>query len=165
MNTKRTIAIAATFSLLILSCLSGCRRDQTEWFYASLADVKNAKPSAQSWIPDDILPSTSHNIHAAGELSPSREWCAFEFSPSDSETSLKTISKADTLPEEVGNVPNPRKDWWPSILIGDLNVEQIRKAGLQLFVSEKPANAVNTMIYLFALNSQKGRGYFFSTYK
>jgi hypothetical protein len=165
MPTKKRIAVAPTCVLLIVYLVVGCRAGRAEWFYPSLADVKRAEPSAQSWVPDNILPTTSRNIHIAGEASPSNEWCAFEFSPVDSETFLKTLSKADTLPQGVRNVPSPSKSWWPSTLTGNLDVEQLRKAGLQLLVTEESANAVNTTIYLFALDPQKGRGYFYSTYK
>jgi hypothetical protein len=165
MPTTKRIAVAPTRVLLIVSLLVGCRTDRAEWFYPSLADVKRAEPSAQSWVPDDILPTTSRNIHIAGEISPSNEWCTFEFSPLDSETLVKTLSKVDTLPQAVSNVPNPRKSWWPSTLTGNLDVELLRKSGQKLLVTEKPANAVNTTIYLFALDPQKGRGYFYATYK
>jgi hypothetical protein len=151
--------------LLVLAAGIACSKDRTEWFYKSLADVDKAEPSAQSWIPNDMLPATSRNLHVAGELSPSREWCAFEFSPSDSEILLKRLSRAYKLPKELRSVPSLRMAWWPSILTGNLRVERIQNAGLQLFVHEEPANAVNKTIYLFALDLKNGRGYFYSTDK
>lgn len=167
MNTTKCIVVASTLCTLAFSLLVGCRRDRVEWSYASIADVKKAESSAQSWVPDDLLPESSRNLLVAGELSPSREWCAFEFTPSDSGhlLRLKALNKIDELPQSVRRVQNPHKMWWPNVLVGSLDAEEIRGTGLQLFIAEKPANAVNTTIFLFALDLAKGQGYFYSTYK
>jgi hypothetical protein len=162
-KTKRVAVVLTRCCLLMLLVLVGCHNDKVEWSYASLADVKKAEPSAQSWVPSDLLPKSSRNIEVVGELSPSKEWCAFEFTPSGSNGLLKNLNKVDTLP--VGNVKNPHVPWWPTVLTGYLDMKEIRSVGLELFVVEKPANAVNTTIYLFALDLPKGRGYFYSTYK
>jgi hypothetical protein len=147
------------------SVLIACHSDRPEWFYASLADVNKAEASAQSWIPDDLLPASSRTIHVVGELSPSNEWCAFEFLPTDSQNFLKNLKSVDTLPLPVKYVRSPRVSWWPSMLEGNLDVEKIHKAGFQLFVIERPANSVVTGIYLFALDLSKGRGFFYWMYK
>lgn len=153
------------FCLGLVSVLAGCHGGRTEWFYASLADVKKAEASAQSWIPDEILPASSRNIRVVGELSPSYEWCAFEFLPTDSENLLKNLKNIDTLPPAVKHVPSPGVSWWPPVLDGNLGEEKIRKAGFQLFVAERPANDVEMGMYLFALDLSKGRGFFYWTYK
>jgi hypothetical protein len=140
----------------VVSVLVACHSDRPESFYASLADVRKAEASAQSWIPDDILPASSRTIHVVGQLSPSKEWCAFEFLPADSESLLKDLKSFDALPPSVKYVGSPRVSWWPSVLEGNLDVEKIRNAGFQLFVLERPAKSVNVGIYLFALDSSKG---------
>ena len=71
MNATKRIAVFSTCILLMFVSIVGCHSDRSEWFYPSLTDVKKAEPSAQSWIPDDLLPQSSRNIHIAGELSPS----------------------------------------------------------------------------------------------
>ena len=50
------------------------------------------------------------------------------------------------------------------MLQGNLDVEKIQKDGFELYVVERPANSVNMGIYLFALDSSKGRGFFYWTY-
>ena len=54
--------------------------------------------------------------------------------------------------------------WWPAVLQGNLDVEKIQKDGFELYAVERPANSVNMGIYLFALDSSKGRGFFYWTY-
>jgi hypothetical protein len=165
MKSPIRIVALPTCWLLVLSVTVGCHSDRVEWSYESLADLKKAEPSAQSWVPEDLLPESSHNILVAGELSPSKEWCAFEFTPSDSERVQKALKKVEYLPQSVRSVQNPHKVWWPNVLVGPLDAKEIRGTGLQIFIAEKPANAVNTTIFLFALDLAKGQGYFYSTYK
>jgi hypothetical protein len=129
--------------LCLVSVLVACHSDRPESFYASLADVRKAEASHQSWIPDDLLPASSRSIHVVGELSPSKEWCAFEFLPTDSQNLLKNLKSLDALPPPVKHVRSPRVSWWPSVLEGNLDMEKIHNAGFQLFVVERPANAVN----------------------
>jgi len=155
----------AALCLCLTSVLLGCSGERHESFYASLADVRKAEPSAQSWIPDDILPASTRTIHVVGELSPSKEWCAFEFLPTDSQNLLKNLKSLDALPPRVNYVQSPRVSWWPSVLEGNLDAEKIHNAGFQLFVVERPANSVDMGIYLFALDSSKGRGFFYWNYK
>jgi len=148
----------------LVSVLVACHSERPESFYASLADVRKAEAGAQSWIPDDILPTSSRTIHVVGELSPSKE-CAFEYLPTDSQNLLKNLKSFDVLPPPVKNVRSPRVSWWPSVLEGNLDVEKIHNAGFQLFVVERPANSIDMGIYLFALDLSKGRGFFYWTYK
>jgi hypothetical protein len=155
------------FASVVCSCLVliACHSDRHESFYASLADVSKTDASAQSRIPDDILPASSRTIHVVGDLSPSKEWCAFEFLPTDSQSLLKNLKSFDVLPPPVKYVRSPRVSWWPSVLVGNLDLEKIHNAGFQLFVLERPANSVNMGIHLFALDLSKGRGFFYWTYK
>jgi hypothetical protein len=162
-------AMKFVFASVVCSCflcsLVGCRTDRVEWSYASLADVKKADAGAQSWVPDDLLPASAHSIRIAGELSPSYEWGSFDFVPADSQAIVNSLRSVDVLPQSVKSVRNPRVSWWPSLLIGTLNVEKIRAAGFQLFAVEKAANSVDTTVFLFALDLSKGHGFFYSTYK
>ena len=165
MGATKKFLFASVFCFGLVSILVACHSDRPESFYASLADVRKAEASAQSWIPDDLLPASSRTIHVVGELSPSKEWCAFEFLPTDSQNLLKNLKSLDALPPRVKYVRSPRVSWWPSVLEGNLDVEKIHNAGFQLFVVERPANSVVMGIYLFALDLSKGRGFFYWTYK
>ena len=165
MGAAKKFLFASVFCSGLISVLVACRIDRPESFYASIADVRKAEASAQSWIPDDILPASSRTIHVVGELSPSKEWCAFEFLPTDSQGFLKNLKSLDALPPPVKYVRSPRVSWWPSVLTGNLDAAKIHNAGFQLFVVERPANSVDVGIYLFAIDLLQGRGFFYWTYK
>lgn len=146
-------------------CFLGCSGDRRESFYPSLADADKDGAITRGWVPDDILPASSRTIHVVGELSPSKEWCAFEFLPTDSQRFLKNLKSVDALPSPVKHIRSPHVSWWPSVLEGNLDAEKIHKAGFQLFVVERPANSVDMGIYLFAPDWSKGHGFFYWTYK
>jgi hypothetical protein len=139
--------------------------DREQWFYSNLSEADKAGAINRGWVPDDIMPASSKNIRIVGELSPSKEWCAFEFSLGDAEILRKSLKTVDVLPPSVARVPTPGVSWWPEVLRGNLDPERINKAGLQLYEIERPANSVNMGIYLFALDWPRGRGFFFWTYK
>ncbi len=165
MGATKKFLFASLFCSGLVFVLVGCHSDRPEWFYASLADVSKAEASAQSWIPDDILPASSRTIHAVGELSPSKEWCAFEFLPTDSQRLLKNLQSVEALPPSLSHVPNPGVSWWPTVLRGNLNVDKIHEEGLKLYVVERPATSVTTDVLLFAIDGVKGRGFFYRTAK
>jgi hypothetical protein len=124
--------------------------DRRESFYASLADADKDGAITRGWIPDDLLPGKSRAIHEVHELSPSTEWCAFEFSPTDSQGLRKNLSSVDAPPPSVRRVPSPGVSWWPAVL-------KIHGAGFELYVVEKPATSVTTDILLFAIDWPSAR--------
>jgi len=137
--------------------------DRKEYFYQTLADAGKAGEATRGWIPDDLIPSSSRTIHLAEQLSPSKEWCAFEFPPDDGEILRRNLKSIDSLPPSVRQVRSPGASWWPEMLRGNLDVKKINKEGFQLYVVEKPANSVDMGIYPFALDWSKGRGFFYWT--
>jgi hypothetical protein len=141
------------------------RGDRQESFYPTVSDAEKAGAITRGWVPDDIIPNSSRNIRVVGELSPSKEWCAFDFPAVDAEILRKKLKTIGVLPPSVTRVPNPGVSWWPEVLRGNLEVGNINKAGFQLYVIERPANSVNMGIYLFALDWSKGRRFFYWTYK
>src|SRR5437016_14530914 len=107
--------------------------------------------------------SSSRAIHEVHDLSPSREWCAFEFATDDSEKLRKNLKSIDVLPSSVRRVRDPHVSWWPSGLKGNLDTGMIRSEGFDLYVVERTANAVMTDVLLFAVDWSKGRGFFYRT--
>ena len=162
--SKASLHLAALY-LCLTAVLLGCSGDRRESFYPSLADADKDGAITRGWVPDDILPASSRTIHVVGELSPSKEWCAFEFLPTDSQSLLKNLKSVDALPPPVKHIRSPHVSWWPSVLAGNLDVEKIHKAGFQLSIVERPANSVDMGIYLFVLDWSNGRGFFYWTYK
>ena len=155
-RSKMFLSTAATIALLLAACGS----DRKEYFYQTLADADKAGEITRGWIPDDLVPSSSRAIHLVEELSPSREWCAFEFLRTDSENLRKNLKSDDILPPYLRRVRSPGVSWWPAVLKGNLDTVMIRKSGLELYVVERPANSVQMGIYLFAIDWSKGRGFF-----
>ena len=142
----------AVFGLLLAACAS----DRREYFYQTFAEADKAGETTRGWIPDDLIPRTSQAIHLAEQLSPSKEWCSFEFSPADADILRKNLKSTDSLPSSIRQVRSPGASWWPEVLRGSLDVGKINRAGYQLYVVEKP----NMGIYLFALDWSKGHGFF-----
>jgi hypothetical protein len=159
-HSRNFLSTAATIALLLAACGSG----RQECFYQTLADADKAGEITRGWIPDDLVPSSSRAIHLVEELSPSREWCAFEFLPTDSENLRKNLKSVDTLPRFLRHLRSPGVSWWPAALKANLDPEKVGKAGLELYVVERPANSVQMGIYLFAVDWSKGRGFFHWTY-
>ena len=154
----RAVAICLGFTCILVAC-SGNRRES---FYPSLADADKDGAITRGWIPG-FLPNTSHAIHEVHEISPSTEWCAFDFLPTDSQGLRKALTSVDAAGPRVRRVPNPDVSWWPAMLNGNLDVEKIRKAGFELYVVERPATSVSTDELLIAIDWPNGRGFFYSS--
>ena len=167
----KKLIIGAVVTILLIAAwvafarLSAKVDDRYEFFYTSLAEANKDGAITRGWIPDDILPRSSHNIHDIHDLSPSRQWCAFEFASDDSGKLRKKLKGIDVLPTSVRRVRDQEVPWWPITLKGDLDVQEIHKRGFDLYLIERPANSVQTEILLFAVDWSKGRAFFYSSYK
>jgi len=157
---RRALLLAVALCLGFTCILVACSGDRRESFYPSLADADKDGAITRGWIPD-FLPGSSRAIHEVHEISPSTEWCAFEFPPTDSQGLRKALAIVDAARPQVRHIPNPGVSWWPAILNGDLDVEKIHKAGLELYVIERPETSVTTSVLLFAIDWQKGHGFFY----
>jgi hypothetical protein len=159
------IAVSVVLFLIVawvvVARLSASLSDRYESFYPSLADAGKDGAITRGWIPDEFLPRSSRSIHEVHDISPSREWCAFEFVPADSQNLLANLKHLDVPPPSVRHVPRPGVSWWPSTLVGNLDLEKIHN-GLDLYFVEKPATSVTTKVWLFAIDWSKGRGFFYS---
>ena len=165
-----TIAVAIVILLIvgwiIVSQLPAKFSDRYESFYPSLVEAKKDGAIDRGWIPDDILPASSGSIHELHNLSPSREWCAFEFPTQDSDKLRKKLKGIDVLlPPSVRVIKDPDVSWWPTVLKGDLDTARIRNQGFDLYAVERPANSVQSFIMLFAIDWSEGRAFFYLTYK
>jgi len=168
---SKPLGIAIVIIILLIvgwvafSQLSAKFSDHYESFYPSLTEADKEGAITRGWIPDDILPSSSRAIHEVHDLSPSREWCAFEFATSDTEKLRKNLNRIDVLPPSIRRIRDPKVPWWPSALKGNLDTQGIRNQGFDLYAIERPANSVQNFILLFAVDWSKGRAFFYSTYK
>jgi len=156
------LLLALCTSLICL--LAGCRDDRLERFYPSLNDAKKDGAIQDGYIPY-FVPDSFRNIHELYDQSPATEWCAFEFLPADSDSLQKNLRRVDALPPEVNRIVNPGKSWWPSMLVGNLDVGKIHNAGFELSVAVVPETQVSNTIFLFAIERTKGRGFFYSVHQ
>ena len=165
---SKPLAVAMGIVLLfivgwvVVARLAASLSDRYESFYPSLTEANKDGATTRGWIPVEFLPRSSRAIHEIHDLSPSTEWSAFEFVPTDSQNLLRNLKRINVPPPSVSHVPSPGVSWWPSVLVGNLDVEKIHKAGFALFVVERPANSVTTAVWLFAIDWPNGRGFFYT---
>jgi hypothetical protein len=136
--------------------------DRQESSYATLADAAKAGEINRGWIPD-YLPTSSHAIRIVYDPSSPRTWCAFEFSPADSQSLKKNLTSVSALPERLKRVDGPGASWWPDFLKGNLDVAKFRGSGFDAYVAEEPDVQSNTDLVLFAVDWSKGRAFFYRT--
>lgn len=153
----------ATVLCVGLACiLAACPGDRRESFYPALADADKDGAITRGWIPT-FLPGSSRTIHELHAISPSTEWCTFEFVPTDSQGLRKVLKSVDALPPSVSRVPSPRVSWWPTVLEGNLDRQKIQREGFDLYVVVIPETSVTNSVLLFAIDWARGRGFFYST--
>src|SRR5580692_7973981 len=138
---KAFVAGMAFLCVGLTSVLLACGSGRRESFYPSLADADKNGAITRGWIPQ-LLPGSSRAIHEVHEISPSTEWCAFEFLPTDSQALRKNLQSVHALPPSVRRVPNPSVSWWPDVLEGNLDTEKIHREGLDLYVVTMPETSV-----------------------
>lgn len=155
--------LAGIALLCLMLPLVGCSRGN-ERSYATLADADKAGEITRRWIPD-FVPQSSRNIRIIGGVSPTFEYCAFDFSPADSRNFKNAITPVDSLPEWARQVRDPRVRWWPSVLAGRLDVPAIRNAGFEIYTHSEleTVGGTGTVSYLFAIDWARGRVFFYST--
>lgn len=142
--------------VLLAGAVVGCHDTRFESSYPTLRDAVKDHADERLWIPT-FLPESSRNIHLVGELSPSTEWCAFEFSPGDSQRLRQALKPVEILPESMKYIPRLRKPWWPSFLEGNVDPARVEKANFHLYITASISDPE-----LFAVNVTEGRGYFYS---
>jgi hypothetical protein len=167
MNTKlhlKVVPFGSVFCFCLIFVIVACDGGWRESFYPSLADAGKAGEITRGWIPD-FLPKSAKRIHEAHRIEHPRTWCAFEFSPPDSEDLRKNLQAVDTLPTSVTRILSPGVPWWPTVLEGDLDLKKVNGAGLELYKVVRPnVVASRSEIILFAMDWTKGRGFFYQTY-
>jgi hypothetical protein len=146
----------------LVAILLACSSDRHESFYPSLVEADKDGAITRGWIPE-FMPVSSRAIHEVHEISPSKEWCAFEFLPTDSQGLRKTLQSVNALEPSVRRVPNPGESWWPDVLKGNLDVDKIHRAGFELYSVVSPDTPSTTEVLLFAINWANGHGFFYRT--
>ena len=105
--------------------------ERREAFYLSLAVAISAGEVNRRWIPD-FLPENSRAIHIIYAPESPRTYCAFEFSPSDSQRLVTNLTNLDSLPPSVKHVQRSGVSWRPAVLRGDPDLGKFMKRGSAL---------------------------------
>jgi len=158
--TRLRVGVLLLSACIVASAFLQACSDRHESSYASLDDAIKAGEITRGWIPD-YLPKSSHAIHIIYAPSSPRTWCAFEFSPADSQALKKNLTSASVLSERVKHVDDPGLSWWPRFLKGDIDVARLRADGFEAYVVEEPDIQSSTGVVLFAIDWAKGRGFFY----
>jgi hypothetical protein len=116
-----------------------------------------------SWLDPRLRAHEFSCIHIVYDPSSPRTWCAFEFSPADSQSLKKNLTSADVLPQELKRVDSPGAPWWPDFLKGDLDVARFHGNGFDAYVGEESDVQSSTDLVLFAIDWTKGRAFFYRT--
>jgi hypothetical protein len=99
LSSKSFVASPLVCVGLSLILAAGCS-ERREAFYPSLADAISAGEINRGCIPD-FLPESSRAIHIIYAPESPRTYCAFEFSPSDSQRLVRNLTNLDALRPSV----------------------------------------------------------------
>jgi hypothetical protein len=161
------ISDRSCIALLIL-CISGLLfqscGERPESSYPHLADAIDSGALTRGWIPN-FLPESSYDIHEMHDISSSRTWCMFNFTPDDLQGLRNAFAgSVDKLSPELKHIDSPKISWWPDFLEDDLDIEMIKELGFALYIIDEPSYIDKTRPVLFAIDWTKGIGYFHRTY-
>jgi hypothetical protein len=158
--SSRTASVAwwMVAATVLLQACGGSK----EYSYATLADAVKAGEIGHGWIPD-YLPTSSHAIRIVYDPSSPRTWCAFEFSPADSQSLKMNLTSLNVLPQRLQRLDGPGASWWPDFLKGELDVAKFHGNGFDAYVAEEPDVQSSTDLVLFAVDWAKGRAFFYRT--
>jgi hypothetical protein len=145
----------AWLSIGLICLLTACNGDHRQSFYRTLAEAEKDGATTRGGVPG-LLPLSSRSIHEVHDLSPSIEWCPFEFAPADTQILGKNLKSVSVPPPSVTRVPSPGVPWRPAVRIGNLDVEKIHGNGFEIYIVERPATSVTTSLYFSRLTGLRG---------
>jgi hypothetical protein len=134
---------------------AGCRNsDVVTASYASVAEAREAGAIAHGWIPEGIPPG-AHDLREAHDLDTNRHWGLFNFLQSDTDAVRALVQQDEiSLTGTTCDIP-ARIEWWPPLLRGTLDAEQIKAAGLKTYRARDRNRIV-------AVNWNQGRAYYWT---
>ena len=121
--------------------------------HATLDEARRAGAVERGWVPQ-WLPPGAREIREAHDLDSNRRWGLFNF-PSDDVASLRSALGPE-IKIDGQRVDAPRRiEWWPIILRGMLDGDQIALTGLKAHA--RPDEGLTVVV-----NWQQGRAYYFT---
>jgi hypothetical protein len=140
--------------LLLLLSAAGCRDvDVVTQSYATLAEATADGAVARGYLPQG-LPAGTHDIREAHDTESARRWGLFDF-PAGGADALRMLLGPEISLQGL-HVDTPQRiEWWPVLLRGSLNDEQIRATGARAY-------AARDGDLIFGVNWQQGRAYYWT---
>jgi len=120
--------------------------------YATKAEAEQAGAVQAGWGPHG-LPESAREFPEAHSSQGGRVWGLFSFSPDDGDALRALIDPSEIAARGLRAEIPARIEWWPLLLRGTLDGEQIKSAGLQLYRSKDGALVV-------IVNWKQGRAYY-----
>jgi hypothetical protein len=141
-------------ALACVLCAAACADiDVVTGSYATIAEATAEGAVARGWVPQG-LPSGTREIREAHDLDSSRRWGLFDFPPAEADA-LKTLLGAELSLDGTRVDPPRRIEWWPVLLRGSLNRDQVQATGARAYTA-KSGDLV------FLINWKQGRAYYWS---
>jgi hypothetical protein len=143
--------------LLVLStllALASCRDiDVVTQSYATLAEATAAGALERGHLPAG-LPLGTRDIREAHDQKSTRRWGLFNFPPTEGDT-LRALIGSEVSMRGMQIDPPRRIEWWPILLRGAVNDEQVAATGTRAY----PAREGDL---IFAINWNQGRAYYWT---
>ena len=135
--------------------ISACRNlEVVTASYATLADARAAGAIERGWVPEG-LPEGTYELREAHDLDSNRRWGLFSFPPAERDA-LRALLQPEEMSLAGVSVEIPgRIEWWPILLRGVLDHEQIRTTGLK-------AHRAARDDLVFVVNWEQGRAYYWN---
>jgi hypothetical protein len=145
--------IRASVLLLVCAAAAGCTeiRSQTHT-YATLAEAREAGAVEQGWLLDGLPPGT-YEIRVAYVPGGREGWGLFNFPPGERDHLVRLLAPDPIDVEGIRMTIPARIEWWPIVLRGPLDPEQLTLTGLTAYRTTDGA-------FVIAVNWSQGRAYY-----
>ena len=121
--------------------------------YATLAEAAADGAVARGDVPQG-LPAGTRELRVAHDTDSPRRWGLFDF-PADEGDTLRALLGPEMSLQGIRAEPPRRIEWWPVLLRGPLDDQQVRATGAQAY----PARSGEL---IFVVNWRQGRAYYWA---
>lgn len=149
---SRAVRCAAVAAVLLLAACSDL--DVVTATYGTLAEARQAGAVSAGRIPDGLPAGTREMREAYGESS-KRRWGLFNFPPAEGDQLKALLDTSEVSLQNQEIAPPRRIEWWPVLLRGPLDAQQLAATGLRTYKSRSGD-------LTFAVNWNQGRAYYWS---
>lgn len=140
--------------LALLAAASACGDlDVVTASYRTLSEARAAGAIERGWVPQG-LPEGTYELREAHDLDSNRRWGLFNF-PHGQGDDLRTLLQEEASLDGVTCDIPARIEWWPVLLRGELDAEEIRTTGLKAYRARQDG-------LLFLVNWEQGRAYYWT---